>query len=309
LDTATTVTTGTDSSYWQIVSNANALAFSDIWFTDTLHGFAAGSNGYIYLSADGGTTWTQSAQLEPSSSGQLGIQTLFFSGSQIGYAVGLMHIAVTANGGQSWTIKSRPDLPITGAQRWPSLQFITPTTGFFSAGQKLWRTDDSADHWTPIEIDSVGSFYFFGTNNGVSFAYPNRINRTLDGATWQNTAILPNSSSGMPFTYMQFSNDQTGWFTDLNRISTTSNGGVSWKAVFQPYPDIITDFQVLSGQTVYLAGVNHLYKTMDGGTTWQREYTLSSNLASQGGLIAIFFLDDHHGWATGGNGVVLRYRH
>ena len=309
LDTATTVTTGADSVYWQVASNPNALAFSDIWFTDTLHGFAAGANGYIYLSVDGGVTWTQSAQLEPSASGGQGIQTLYFSGTQMGYAVGPTHIAVTANGGQSWTIKTRPDVAATGKPTWPNLQFITPTTGFFAAGLKLWRTDDSASSWTPVEVDSVGCFYFFGPNSGVSFAYPNRINRTSDGASWQTTATLPNSASGMPFTYMQFSNDQTGWFTDLLSISTTTNGGGSWKAVFQPYPDVVTDFQVLSGQTVYVAGVNHLYKTMDGGVTWQREYTLSSNLVSQGGLIAIFFLDDHHGWATGSNGLVLRYRH
>ena len=108
---------------------------------------------------------------------------------------------------------------------------------------------------------------------------------------------------------MQFSNDQTGWFTNSTHIYTTVNGGISWKAVFQPYPDMISDFQMLSGQTVYLAGAGQLFKTMDGGVSWQREYTLSSNLRSQGGVISIYFLDDHHRWATGANGVVLRYRH
>ncbi|HEY4334609.1 MAG TPA: hypothetical protein VGM89_01895 [Puia sp.] len=48
---------------------------------------------------------------------------------------------------------------------------------------------------------------------------------------------------------------------------------------------------------------------MDGGATWLREYTLSQNLTTQGGLTAVYITDDRHGWATGGNGVVLRYRH
>lgn len=310
LDTATTATTGTDSSYWQIVSNANSQMFEDIWFTDTLHGFAAGANGYLYLSTDGGATWTISAQLETSTTtlGGQGIQTLFFSGSQIGYAVGPTRVAVTANGGQSWTIKTRPDAPLSGRPKWPNLQFVTATTGFLSSGLGLWRTDDSASHWTSVEADSVGSFHFFGTTSGVSFTYPDKINRTSDGVTWQPTATLSNSSTSLPFTYMNFSNDQAGWFTDTYHISTTVNGGISWRSVFQS-TDGIVDFQLLSGQTVYVATVNHLYKTMDGGATWQREYTLASNLLTQGGLNAIFFTDDHHGWACGGNGVVLRYRH
>jgi photosystem II stability/assembly factor-like uncharacterized protein len=108
---------------------------------------------------------------------------------------------------------------------------------------------------------------------------------------------------------MQFSGDQTGWFANTTHICTTVNGGVSWKAVFQPYPDMISDFQLLSGQTAYLASTGRLFKTMDGGASWQREYTLPSGLGSQGGFMAIYFLDDHHGWATGANGVVLRYRH
>jgi len=317
-DTATVTTAGTDSTYWQIVSNANSVGFNDIWFTDTLHGFAASIDGYLYVSADGGSNWTKSVQLDvasiPGSPTQgnppPGLQTLFFANTQIGYAVGSSHVAVTANGGQSWTIKTRPDVPSAVTTKWPNMQFITPTTGFLATGLALWRTDDSANTWTKIESDSVEALYFFGTNSGVSFAYPNKINRTSDGTTWQTTATLTNASSGGNFAYLQFSNDQTGWFTDLRRLSTTVNGGVGWKAVFQPVStDAILDFHLLSGNTVYLATNRQLFKSMDGGASWQREYTLASNLVAVGGFTAIYFTDDHHGWATGGNGVVLRYRH
>jgi photosystem II stability/assembly factor-like uncharacterized protein len=311
-DTTTATTAGTDSAYWQIVSNANSIGFNDIWFTDTLHGFAASVDGSIYTSADGGSNWAKSVQLDYAGGGSAGpgLQTLFFANTQIGYAIGTSHIAVTANGGQSWTIKTRPDVPTTGPTSWPNMQFVTPTTGFLSTGQALWRTDDSASHWIKAESDSVGSFYFFGANSGVSFAFPNKINRTSDGVNWQTTATLTNSSANPALTYLQFSDSQNGWFTDIRRLSTTVNGGLGWKAVFQAVStDAILDFHLLSGNTVYLATNRQLFKTMDGGASWLREYTLSQNLVTQGGLTAVYFTDDHHGWATGGNGVVLRYRH
>ena len=146
-DTTTAATAGTDSAYWQIVSNANSVGFNDIWFTDTLHGFAASVDGNIYVSTDGGSNWAKSVQLDYAGSGGggagPGLQTLFFANTQIGYAVGTSHIAVTANGGQSWTIKTRPDVPTTGPTSWPNMQFVTPTTGFLSTGQALWRTDET----------------------------------------------------------------------------------------------------------------------------------------------------------------------
>ena len=108
----------------------------------------------------------------------------------------------------------------------------------------------------------------------------------------------------------QFSDNQNGWLLDDYHLSSTTNGGGSWKNLFQSKSDYLEDMQLLSGQTLYLATQKRLYKTMDGGVSWLREYTLpeaANNNAS--GFISLYFTDDHHGWACCSNGKILRYSH
>ncbi len=58
-----------DTVHWQTINTGFAQAyFNDIWFTDSLHGFAVGtvdSVGYIYSSSDGGLTWQVTWGLMP----------------------------------------------------------------------------------------------------------------------------------------------------------------------------------------------------------------------------------------------------
>jgi photosystem II stability/assembly factor-like uncharacterized protein len=309
-DTTTSAVAGSDSAYWQIASNSGGTGYNDIWFTDTLHGFAAGLDGFIYVSVDGGTSWNKAGQLETGPP-NAGLQTLFFPTPDVGYAIGGVHFAVTTNGGQSWTTKPRPDPMTNSSYKWPNLQFLTAATGYLATGIGLYRTDDTGTVWTPVERDSVGALSFSNSGNGFIFSSPDKISHTADGgASWVSTATLPNSSAGSTFTYLQFSGDQLGWFTDFQRLSVTVNGGAGWKSVFRSASsDPILDFQALTGQTVYLATNRRLYKSVDGGVSWAREYTLPASVAANFGLSALYFTDDHHGWACGGNGVVLRFRH
>jgi len=297
-----------DSLYWQAVSLPIAAGggFSDIWFTDTLHGIAAGADGYIYTSSDGGSNWIKTTLVQPGNS-QPGLETLFFLTPSQGYVIGGNSFAVTTNGGLNWTIKARPD----HVGIWPNFQFLSPSTGYLATGSALYKTIDTGTNWTVVKKDSASALFFTNINTGSIFSYPGKISNTTDGGnTWQPMANLPASSPTRNFCFLQYSDAQHGWFMDLYRLSISGNGGATWQTVFQPNSsDPLLDLQLLSGQSAYITTSHHLYKTIDGGATWQQEYTLPSTPPSYNSISALFFTDDHHGWACCSNGVVLRYRH
>ena len=311
-DSTTTATAGTDSAYWKVIRTGSP-AWTDIWFTDTLHGFATSLDGYVYSSQDGGVSWSKSLRLDSVGNNVPALAITFLNAST-GYAIGVGHFAVTTNGGQSWTVKLRPDqgVPNTSFSGWPNIQFLSTATGYLATGKALYRTDDTGSTWTPVEKDTITSMHFSNPSAGYSFASPNKISRTSDGGgTWTAIGTVPTVSPG-GYSVLQFSNDQTGWFLDVWHLSITINGGVGWKGVFQSKTDILEDLQLLTGQTAYMVTSARLFKTTDGGTTWQREYTYPPFAAASGtstGFIVLYFTDDHHGWACGNDGTIVRYSH
>jgi photosystem II stability/assembly factor-like uncharacterized protein len=52
---------------------------------------------------------------------------------------------VTGNGGKTWTAS-----PLPTAAPFGSPDFITPTTGWVTDGQRLYATRDGGRHWTTI---------------------------------------------------------------------------------------------------------------------------------------------------------------
>ena len=112
----------------------------DIWFTSPAIGFAAGSQ--IFQSADSGRTWTSI----PGTSGNPEFYNLFFTDSKNGFAEGQSQMAITADGGNTWTVKP---LPSAGAL---TLFFINSSTGFYgdTSGGGLYKTSDGGNNWTGI---------------------------------------------------------------------------------------------------------------------------------------------------------------
>jgi hypothetical protein len=88
-------------------ANSKALNLISITFTDTLHGWLAGTPGTILYTADGGQDWTATA-----SGTALAFRSISFATLQDGWAVrNAGTIMQTNDGGQSWKPKEFPQQP------------------------------------------------------------------------------------------------------------------------------------------------------------------------------------------------------
>lgn len=299
LDTTNRSTATGDTLHWQKVQLNSTAVFTDCWFTDSQHGFVLSSDSLILRTTDGGVNW----QPVPGIRGVF--YTLDFLNASQGYALGFDQLAITMDGGQSWTHK-----PLTGVKidkaKWPYIQFVTAATGYLNAGESLYKTSDTGSTWTEIYVRLTYGLYFSNELTGYAYCYPDSLLQTTDGGGhWQALSSLgtPNSFILNQYTHFHFTDAQHGWFIDSYTLYATVDGGSHWSTQFSSSNKFLfTDLQMLNGQTGYASCLDRLLKTTDGGITWNMVY---SNSAFK--IESIFFLDEHNGWASCSNGVLLKY--
>lgn len=126
-------------------------------FIDDRQGWAAGHDGVILHTADGGETWTLQREDLDGDKPLFGIR---FRDAQHGFAVGLFGTAVqTADGGASWT----PLAVETGAQSDHHLYgiFGDGSSALCIAGEAglVYRSTDGGATWTTLQTSNPGSFW------------------------------------------------------------------------------------------------------------------------------------------------------
>ena len=130
---------------------------SSLSFVDEKQGWAAGHDGLVLHTTDGGETWEiQREELE----GDKPLFSIYFRDAQHGIAVGLFGTAVqTADGGKNWTplaVESGDD-----ADHHLYWIFGDPATALCIAGEAgmIYRSTDGGASWTAIKTSNPGSFW------------------------------------------------------------------------------------------------------------------------------------------------------
>jgi len=206
-------TTDGGESWNSTILASGAFVFS-ITFTDTLHGFAAGSlnggaAGAVFKTANGGNSWSYSTM-----SSTFGLYDVEFPTSETGYACGwLGKIYKTTNEGSTW---STLNSSTSNVLRW--MHFQNDSTGYIVGGTNwnnpnmLHKTTNGGNSWSMIHVFSgavIGGIHFFNSDTGVVCGGSGEfINKTYDGgATWE---AKYSNSSGL-FQSLQFSDDGIGY--------------------------------------------------------------------------------------------------
>ena len=282
---------------WQEMGIVPGSFTGDIWFTSPANGFAAGSQ--IYQTGDSGRTWNAIS----GTSGSPGFYNLFFTDSKNGFAEGASQIAVTTDGGDTWTIKP---LPSAGAL---TLFFINSSTGFYgdNSGSGLYKTSDGGNNWTsifktPTTPDNYYP-YFLNIDTGFLATSSGLFASTTDGGqNWKSLGYF-NSIAGSTNSYnqLQFLNINEGFYGCPSGVMKTTDGGQTWNNILSEPSGSVNVIKFFDSQSGYFKGSTIIYQTIDGGQTW----TISCKIGSDS-FIGMNFPDAHTGWACTNKGRVFR---
>ena len=278
--------------YQQFMPNLPNMQISDIYFLDSLTGWAVTGNGmpndtsgYILKTTNGGDNWhlkytdfrdfSRVEFLNPS--------TGFVSG---GYATGA-RIYKSTDGGESWFAIG---IPQGGLIYLDDMSVLSEDTIWVVSGTALvggvFRTTNGGTAWTQQTTVRPDKIYMYNSRigfigvNGISGS-PKTQKTTNGGSSW-NTVV----NEG--FVDMYFLDSLTGWRAYNVTMDKTTDGGITW--VYQQLPtggNIITsqvrEFSNVNKDTIWGVGGHvfypgigsrgMIYRTTNGGNNWLYQVT------------------------------------
>ena len=272
---------------------------NDIFFLDSLNGWAVTPNGHILNTQNGGDNWS----IQKDSAGNL--YTVQFLDSQNGYVLGnALHgiIYKTTDGGSNWNLVH--DFSPAGLFR--DMSFVNKDTGWvcsidvFDGG--LFKTTDGGVTWqrqldetykpevvfflnkdTGWVSSNVSTDRLFRTTNGglnwsMQYGF-NNINDIvfLDGSNGYVSSGINYRTTNGGFNWipsetnvggikLSFGSDSVGWGgVNFNKISKTTNKGISW--YYQSSPIFDNTSVSASDNLKAWAGGFGIVHTTNGGDT------------------------------------------
>ena len=228
-------------------------------FINESTGWAAGNNGTLLLTIDGGNNW-----MTKSMGTDYNLNDIQFINEDKGWIIGDSGtILYTLDGGESWVYQDVPQ-----NDNFTDVYFLDENNGWVISDSALLKTIDGGTNWETVDLSfdedtNLEAVYFTTVTNGwliVGGGFNSQLFYTTNGGlTWELSKDL-NWSEG--FTEINFTDADHGFF-----------GGV---------------LQYMPGSS----GI--IYKTQDGGQTW---YDII--IGDYGGISAITFIDNYHGYIIG----------
>ena len=276
---------------WQFIQTPVTSQITDIFFTDSLNGWATHASMGALKTTNSGFNWTAISFNDTNFTTLF--NSIYFIDINTGWTVGgALQIRKTTNGGLNWVRQIPP--PVAGIAR--SVFFIDANTGYV-AGSKSFpyipftaKTTNGGNNWVEISpgfsgAQELNEQYWFNAGTGWIAGYDVLLYTTNGGANFSNLyANVPPSGNGhISLLSIQFVNQQTGWMgaanLERNNVYKTTNSGLNW--FFQNNPisqggmNQINDVLFLntdSGWAVHGTPVSGaIMITTNGGNNWTIE--------------------------------------
>lgn len=247
---------------WGAVESGVSARIRDFDFVNDQIGYAAGRDGIVVKTTDGGNSW--SLPLETGT--ETNLTDLSFVNENLGFASGEGGLIIkTTDGGETWQTL---DTGVTRALN--RVYFLDENIGFAAGFVTFIKTTDGGTSWSSLSAGTVANFTaltFSDEQTGFVAGTSGRISRTTDGGvTW----VLLNAGISSNINQISFSDPQTGWLVGAGGILYKSeDGGASWSLQSTNTEDELFGVAPLDGSSVIAVGANdRRLRSFDGGQNW-----------------------------------------
>ena len=287
-----------------IPSGSGFVSYDEIFFIDSLYGWACQSNKNILKTMNGGISWgsinTNFNDYQFYCVKFINRQTGWVAGCTGSSSIGV--IAKTTNGGTSWVIAATGLRSIVN-----SLCIIDENTGYFTYGAGSDSIGFTLNGWQTVQYKKVGNgnqslrVLFNNTTNGwvLGLGY---VARTTNGGQNWNTNTY--SYNGEPLN-IYFVNNYTGWIINMNgNVNKSTNGGINWSYAGSYSENTVNrslhDVYFINPNTGWIATVDgSILKSTNGGINWVKVVGDSPvNFIN-----SLDFIDNNSGWCGGYDGI------
>ncbi|MDH7515172.1 MAG: YCF48-related protein [Bacteroidota bacterium] len=285
---------------WMVVpQDPTTIMWYGVSFTDEQHGTVVGTEGNVWTTFDGCSTWSKS-----NFGATYSVMRVHYLNATTGYAAGQNGILrKTTDGGLTWT-----PLNTGSSQTFFDVYFHDENNGIVvgQAATAMITTNGGA-LWTPVTTqfmsNNVYSISFPTSSVGYIVGNAGKISKTTNGgSTW----FSQNSGTSKTLFGVSFGSATVGAAVGTDgTILYTTNGGTSWNpaTVNSPVSTVVfRAVQFVDASEAYCVGWGgYLLRSTNGGKDW----TVQS-IPSMGNLEALHFTSKTFGYAVGWDGLILR---
>jgi len=270
-----------------------ASRMNSIYFPDSNNGCAVGDGGVIFRTNNGGVDWTQ-----PNSNTTSNLKDIWLSPSGNGKAVGYDGtILFTDDFGESWSVQtSGTDNILYGVDTWRVVGQAGDILHQFDSGA-AWEFESSGF------TDWLYGIDFVDENNGWVVGVEGKIYNTNNGgSTWvrEDSIITHNDLLAVDF-ITPYAGYVVGKLGTILKYKANPYDTVWLDKSIQTTDHLYAVHRRFSGRAWIAGEFGGIWKTEDYGDTWLRQH---SNNGYH--LYAIHFVSKNYGWAAGMSGTVLK---
>jgi photosystem II stability/assembly factor-like uncharacterized protein len=221
---------------------------------------AAGYQGLILRSDDGGASWAEISQ-----GPRLELNAMHMVDANTGWVAGSNGtFAKTVDGGRHWISQPAPG----GGTILRDIQFLSADTGWASAWLGVYRTVDGGKTWAAAEKGQGGDYFCFtDSRNGWGVGSFGMMRRTVDGG--RNWTEMTGGGSTQ-FSDVHFGDARHGIAIGRGAVMVTRDGGDTWTiAKLGSASTAWHTVRMFDSSSAWLAGTDSLYHSEDGGLTWK----------------------------------------